>query len=285
MNKTILLLFPFLLFACHSKIENAEQTRDLKEGHAYKNQYNKQETLSDLDETAAEEKEVSLSDRLLIKTADLFYEKKDLPTERNRIHELLKEFKGYTLSEDEYHYDNSKGINITVKVPSHEFDSFIAKVGSGVTNFTRKDIFTEDVTSEFVDAQARIKSKKALEDRYLILLSKANQMEDMLMIEEKLSEVRNDIEGIQGRLNYLQTMTKYSTIHLKISYPVPVNKNQKPGFGARSQSAFQRGWDALVTFFVNIISAWPAITISLIIFLILRKYYQNYKRKNLSDKA
>jgi hypothetical protein len=283
MKKVILFLPILFLLSCSGETKTRIEDASLNDGHAYKKseEYNTEskaeEELYDLDESGVE---VQLSERKLIKTANLSYEKKDLAQERSRIHDLLKEFKGYTTSEDEYHYSNSKGMNISVKVPAQDFDAFIAKLGSSVNNFIRKDIYTEDVTEEFVDAQARIKSKQALEDRYVQLLQKAQQMEDMLLIEEKLAEVRNEIEGIQGRLNYLKNMTSYSTIHLRVSYPIKVKKKTPPGFGDRSASAFKRGWDALVTFFVNVISAWPALTFILIGFFILRGAYKRYKRNH-----
>ena len=280
MKKVFMPLLVLTLISCSGDNKDRNEKARLNDGHAYKKSANYEkstdaaEEMYELDESGTE---VQLSDRKLIKTANLSYEKKDLAEERSRIHDLLKEFKGYTTSEDEYHYSNSRGMNITVKVPANDFDAFIAKLGSSVNNFIRKDIYTEDVTEEFLDAQARIKSKQALEERYTQLLLKANQMEDMLLIEEKLAEVRNEIEGIQGRLNYLKNMTSYSTVNLRISYPIKEKKKVAPGFGDRSVSAFKRGWDALVTFFVNVISAWPALTFMLIGFFIVRKIYLRYK--------
>lgn len=286
MKKVILFLPILLLISCSGETKSRNKDTSLNSGQSYK-KYSEDskaaestEELYDLDESGSE---IQLSERKLIKTANLSYEKKNLAQERSRIHDLLKEFKGYTTSEDEYHYSNSKGMNISVKVPAKDFDAFIAKLGSSVNNFIRKDIYTEDVTEEFVDAQARIKSKQALEERYMQLLQKANQMEDMLLIEEKLAEVRNEIEGIQGRLNFLKNMTSYSTIHLRISYPIKQKKKQAPGFGDRSVSAFKRGWDALVTFFVNVISAWPALSFMLIAIFVLRGLYKRYKRNHSSD--
>ena len=114
-----------------------------------------------------------------------------------------------------------------------------------------------DVTEEFLDIQARLKTKKELEYRYLALLKQAKDVSDILEIEEKMGQLRSDIESIEGRMKYLQSQVRFSTLTVSFYETVP----NSVSFGNKFKYGFKNGWENLIWFFVGLINIWPFIII------------------------
>ncbi len=86
---------------------------------------------------------------------------------------------------------------------------------------TDKVISSEDVTEEYYDSEARLKVLKAKEDRLLNLMNKANNITDIISIENELGQTRSEIEVLTGRLKYLSNATDYSLVNIKLQQPFP----------------------------------------------------------------
>ncbi len=166
-----------------------------------------------------------------------------------------------------------------VRVPSQNFQPFIDGVSEGVSYFDRKDISRQDVTEEFVDLEARLKAKRELENRYLELLAKAKNVKEMLEIERELSQIREEIEAKQGRLNYLKNRVSLSSINLYF-YKTTSQTGVTVSYGQKMVNALKGGWDGISVFFLGILYLWPLFLIVGILILILRRYLKRKKVKN-----
>ena len=193
-------------------------------------------------------------ERKLIRNARIGFQSDDLEKTSERLMKLTKHYEGYvSTDESNNNYGQSKH-NLTVRIPSKNFDIFLKGVGEGVDEFDYKNISTDDVTTEYLDVTARIKTKKELETRYLEILNKANSVKDMLEIERELNNVRGEIESAQGRLKYLKNQVSYSTFYIEYYKEVPY---QGDSFAERMGEGFGNGWDNLLMFFVGIVNLWP----------------------------
>jgi hypothetical protein len=139
----------------------------------------------------------------IVKNASLTFETQDIDAEHKIILQLTQQYKGIVQTDNSGINHSRLFRNLTIKVPSENFQSVIDKIGDGVAYFDRREITRRDVTEEFVDIEARLKAKKELEKRYLELLKKAQNVKDVLEIERGLSSIREEIEARQGRLQYL----------------------------------------------------------------------------------
>jgi hypothetical protein len=74
----------------------------------------------------------------------------------------------------------------------------------------------EDVTEEYVDLEAQLSNLQATEAQYLVLLEKAETVEDMLKVQKELSNVRGQIEQIEGRMKYLEQTSETSLIEVNL---------------------------------------------------------------------
>lgn len=194
-------------------------------------------------------------ERKLIKEGSLEFEVDNLLLARKLLLQAAARLKGYAGSENEYNADGRNSTTIIIRVPAANFDSLLIAATNGITRFDRKDIQVKDVTAEFVDIQARLKTKKDLENRYLELLKKANTVAEMLEIEREMGSLRADIESIEGQLNVMKNQVALSTLTVTLYETVSV-----PGFfGERLGSGFVNGWNSLLDFFVILVSLWPFI--------------------------
>ncbi len=213
--------------------------------------------------------------RKLIKTGRIEFKTENISEARAQILEAVKKYNGYVSSDQEFKYNSRKSNTIVIRIPSNNFDHFLTDATSGVKKFDDKKITVNDVTDEFLDVEARIKTKKELELRYLQLLKQANTVKDILEIEREIAKLRSDIESIEGRLNYLQNSVSYSTLDITFYESI----NSQTEFGQKFARSFKRGWENFIWFFVILTDIWPFILISIIL-IILFKYRRRKKNRN-----
>jgi hypothetical protein len=141
-----------------------------------------------------------------------------------------------------------------VRIPSKDFDKFVETIGKGVEKFDYREIITQDITAEYLDVEARIKTKKEMENRYLAILQKARNVTEMLEIERQLGEVRGEIESMEGRLRFLKNQVSFSTLSISFYKNIAY---QGDSFWTRLGDSFHNGWDNLLVFIIGIVHLWP----------------------------
>ncbi|MGH9198451.1 MAG: DUF4349 domain-containing protein, partial [Acidimicrobiia bacterium] len=104
---------------------------------------------------------------------------------------------------------------VAMRVPSDKFQSALAELRK-LGEVKGEEQNGQDVTSEFVDLDARLRHLKSQEAFYLRLMDEAKTISDMIQIQQQLSSVQLQIEEVQGRLNFLKDQTTYSTITASI---------------------------------------------------------------------
>jgi hypothetical protein len=176
---------------------------------------------------------------------------------RSLIEKIVKSGNGYIAGENEQNSTHGISNTMLIRVRNLDFERMVTNISSIPAHVNSKNIFTEDVTAEFVDITARLKSKKEVEKRYLELLQKAIKVTDILEIEEQLSTIREEIEAKEGQLKYLNDQVDYSTINLSFHQDFEFTPIDNPGFLGRTGTALGNGWNNLLAFFIGIINAWP----------------------------
>ncbi len=222
-----------------------------------------------------QEENITIAERKLIKTGEVRFETTDLQKTRKSILEAAKKYQGYVSSDREFESTGRKGNTLVIRVPSQYFDTVLSESLQGVESLEVKEIEVQDVTEEFLDAQARLKTKKELEIRYLELLKQAKNVTEMLEIEKQAGELRSEIESIEGRLQYLKSQVAYSTLTMRFYERIEEGSTLGKEFGY----SFQEGWTNLVDFFLVLISIWPFILI-LVGLGIGFKMYRKKKRQS-----
>lgn len=213
-------------------------------------------------------------ERQLIKQGRVEFETTDLANTRKAIFAAINTYEAYVSSDEEYTYAGRKSNTLIIRVPAKDFDALLAEATKGVDRFESKQLEVVDVTEEFVDIQARLKTKKELEDRYLDLLKRAKTVSEMLEIEKEMGSLRSEIESIEGRLKYLENKVGYATLTITFYQTVPKDN----AFGQKINNGFRNGVDNLVWVFVGLVNIWPFLLLSLVFLIALRRYRKGKKK-------
>jgi hypothetical protein len=191
------------------------------------------------------------------KTADINLTVDDYKTARAAIEKIVHAQGAYISGENEQNNTYSISNNMIIRVANKNFDATVTNITAIDAHVNSKNIYTEDVTAQFIDITARLKSKKEVEKRYLDLLQKAGKVTEILEVEQNLRVIREEIEAKEGELKYLNDQVDYSTINLTLHQDYEYTPEDRPGFFGRMGTAFGNGWNGFLSFVVGIMSAWP----------------------------
>ena len=176
-----------------------------------------------------------------------------------------------------------------IRIPAQNLDQFVSLVGENA-NVTSSSESTENVTLTYVSTQSRVIALETEQQRLLELLENAENMEDLLTIEARLTDVRWELENYASQLRVLDNQVNYSTIHLdiwEVDEPTVIAERtvwQKIGDGFSENAGDM--WDGLVNVFIWLLTAIPyLIPLALIggIVLLGVKLGKKLKRKKVKQ--
>lgn len=158
--------------------------------------------------------------RKLIKNVDLSVETKEYDKLLVNLENEINAIGGYMESFNSYnggYYDKSgRNADIVARIPASKLDAFVNKVGEEA-NITNRSESVEDVTLRYVDMAAHKKMLQEEQERLLELLETAGSLEDIIVIESRLSEVRYQIESMESQLRTMDNQVDYSTVRIGIN--------------------------------------------------------------------
>ena len=110
------------------------------------------------------------------------------------------------------------------------------------------------MTTEFVDVEARLGNLRAAEQQLMVLFERSGKVSDVLEVQRELTNVRGQIESLQGRLNYLSQTTATSLVSVwfhPTTDPAPIaDPAWSPSETVRSAT---RGLAAFGRWFVDVV--------------------------------
>lgn len=272
-NITLLCAFWIAFASCNSV--NEPQAIDVRSEFAP----------ADLSESALE-KDVSadgaaeaIADKI-IKTGDFRYEVRDLAKAFSFIQGNIKQLAGFIENDNTTNYPGSQQQRLVIRIPSKNFDAFLQSLEKEVSYFDTKTISSTNVTAQFIDVEARLKTKKALEQRYLDLLNRTNKMSEIIELERSLSAIREEIESVQGQLNYLQDQVSMSTITIEFYTKSATGTGVTESYFRKIANAFVSGFYSLSGFILGIIEFWPYLIMLAVLITLLRKKVWRKRKEN-----
>ena len=144
-------------------------------------------------------------------------------------------------------------VAVTVRVPSAQFSATVDEIRAVGNRVRAEKITGQDVTEEYIDLEARIRTKKALEAQFMEIMKQAHKVSDALEVQSQLAEVRTEIEQLEGRRRYLERQSSLSTIKVTLLPPMAIVSTT--GFFYNVKGAFGDGIDAAVAITLGLIRA------------------------------
>ena len=219
--------------------------------------------------------EQSVTERKLIKNGSMTLVVDNLEQTRNEVLNLIEKHGGYCANEQYSSWEHSSAYKLTVRIPCGNFDSFVADVEAGKGKIESKSMYINDVTSEYIDLETRLDTKRSYLARYKELLKSAKSVQEIVSIEDKIRSLEEEIDSTVGQLKYLSNQVDYSTLHLNLRHD---DANYDPHHPEHSQSVGQRLWQSLqggfrglVDCLFSLVRIWPAWLIAALVLWLMRR--------------
>lgn len=238
--------------------------------------------------TDAAQAEHDQSTRKLIRTVSMDIATEDLDTLRTKLDSSITSCGGYiessTLDTPQNGY-SSRSYYITARIPSDNLDSFLETAGA-LGTVTNKNIETEDITLRYVDQKAYLDSLQTEYDRVSELLEQATDLDQILALESKLSDLRYQINSYETQLRTYDNLVDYSTVYFYIN-EVAYEQSTSNTIGSRISNGFRNSLyevrDFFVDLFVALIANLPILIVMaaviLAAILLIRKLLRRHKAK------
>jgi Domain of unknown function (DUF4349) len=201
------------------------------------------------------------ADRKIIKNAELTIEVTSPAETQRSVASIAETHGGFVVTSETKQNENSDPakrtleVKLTARVPANQFDATIGAIEKLATSIVHQNISGNDVTEEFIDLEARIRTQKALELQFLQIMKQAGKITDALEVQRQIADVRTDIEKLEGRKRFLENRASLSTITINIKTPVVIVVSTS-GFGRNLREAVSDSVDvasAIVLFFTRFV--------------------------------
>jgi hypothetical protein len=157
--------------------------------------------------------------RKLIRTVTMELQTLEFDTFTEQIDAMVTDLGGYVQSSsfngNSIYSSSDRNVGYTLRIPADKLDAFLEQIG-GMANVTYRNEETQDVTLDYVDIEAHKESLQTEYDRLIELLAMAENVDAIVTLEARLSEVRYQIESYESQLRMYDNQVDYSTVYLTI---------------------------------------------------------------------
>ena len=130
--------------------------------------------------------------------------------------------------------------SLTLRIPSERYDRVVTDLRSLALRVLSISTNTQDVTGEVTDLESDLRNLRAVESQYLELLGRATEVGDVVLVHDRLTQTRGQIERIQGSLALLESLADLSTLHVELQSRPPDDDSD----GGSLLDAARDGWEA-----------------------------------------
>jgi len=231
--------------------------------------------------------------RKLIRTIEITLQTEKFEEVTARIKNNITKYGGYIENSGIYYgsgsYSVNRNANITARIPADKTDEFLNNSfqDAYITNMSEN---TEDVSLKYTDLESRLSSLKTEQTRLLELLAKAEDVESLIALESRLTEIRYEIEKIQSNLKSYDNKITYSTVFIYINEVKTAQASTEDSFMERVSAGFKNSTrqflegieDFAVWFLSNIVTIIFDLLILIVLILLLKKLIKKIKAKKCS---
>lgn len=158
-------------------------------------------------------------DRMIIRNARLGLTVKDVVAAVDVVGQIAQRYDATTAGSTIRDVDGRPVATISLRVPSARYNDVMSALRGIALRVEDETATSQDVTEEYVDLNAQLRNLEAAEAQYIELMKRAQSIEDVLRIQQRLIDVRGQIERHKGRLTYLQRRTDFAQIDVTLSSP------------------------------------------------------------------
>ena len=156
------------------------------------------------------------TERMIVRTGDMALVVEDVPVAIDQITWMADSFDGYVVSSRVWKERERLVGSISIRVPAEHFDDAMRALRDLAVDVTSESSYSKDVTEEYVDLSAKLENLEATEKQLLVIMEKAETVEDILDVQRELSNTRGEIEQTKARMQYLERTSDTSLIEIHL---------------------------------------------------------------------
>lgn len=255
-------------------------------------------------DVALTNEEAEVGERLIgekvIKTVTLNYETLLFDETLDHIMETIQSHDAYIefSYESTNNYSGSVGpearnyrrIEYTLRVPTDALYDFLGDLDGMEAVKISEQIGSQDVTQQYTDLETRIGVLNQKEERLQTLLSEAVTIEEILQIENQLSETIAERETLQSQVDNFDSLIAYTEVHLTVDERQRIS--EQPGDGIPFWERFKEAVvDSMFAFYywiqnfvIWLIFLLPYLVVAGLIYLLYRFILRRYKETSMGQK-
>ena len=214
--------------------------------------------------------------RLLIRTVTISAETKEFDHVKADVEAQVKFLGGYIEYSNVAGTGNDRDLRTAyyqVRIPADQLDTLLEKVGNSCTVLSSSEN-TSDVTLEYVDSKARVESLRVEYDQLMELLDNAQDLDTIIVLQNRLSDVRYEIEYYESNIRVLENQVTYATLNLSLTEVLEETEVEEPHvvtYSEKVSDQFADTWENTKIFFqdllLDLIAAIPGLIV-LAVFII-----------------
>jgi hypothetical protein len=208
--------------------------------------------------------------RRLIRTGEVGLVVDDVAAARREVATAARRAGGLVSGESENRHGERTEVRLTLRIPAARFDEVLDALTADGDAVAYRNVRVEDVTEVMVDVEARLRARRAVLDRYLQILARADEVGEILAVESKVAETQEAIEAAEGQLRALRDRVGLSTLEVTISDGEAGALAGGPPFLRRLGDAFEAGLAGVADLALAVVALWPLWLVGTALFFALR---------------
>jgi hypothetical protein len=161
---------------------------------------------------------LDIAERQVIATGAITVEVTDVAPAIPQVRAVAEGLGGFVEQLASYGDADRQQASITIRVPQAQFFTALERLEK-LGTVQNRNVGSQDVTEQFIDLEARLKSAQRREQSLLMLLDKVQSVSDVVTIQRELEQVRSEIERLQGQMNFLKRRVDLATITVTLVPP------------------------------------------------------------------
>ena len=226
----------------------------------------------------------------IIYNASMEIETQEYEKTKKQLYKVVEDCGGFL--EREYEADGEglwsgsgqsrMSLELTVRVPIENYEKFkTAAGGTGQLKSMTSD--AANVTQEYNDLTSRIKSLEKEEERLLAMMEQAQSIDDMISVEDRLTEVQTELNGYETQRRNMDTDISYSTVSITLNEVVRLSPQEESAFGTRMSEAFSNAFTGFAEFLklllIGLVYLFPYAILVLVVLLVVFVIIKCRRRK------
>ncbi|WP_313755725.1 DUF4349 domain-containing protein [Tissierella sp.] len=181
----------------------------------------------------------------IITTISISMQTKEFVDTTNKLTAIIEKHKGYVENSNIFHnnYYNSarlKYSEYTIRIPKENLNQFVIDLKE-IGNIISENTSKADITKQYKDTKSRLRVLEIKEGRILDLLKKAEKMEDIIALEDQLSNIIYEKENLTANIMDMDDKVNYSTVQFQLEEVAKLipSENIKTPFWTKIGNAFK----------------------------------------------